>query len=49
MLVSKAVDESLNVSVSIPAVESLPTQKKKAKKKKKGETNPILFKPEYPK
>jgi len=47
-LVSDIIKETMNVSVSLPAYESLPTQETKPKKKKKKD-NPSLFKTEYPK
>ena len=47
-LVSDALKETMNVSVSLPGIESLPTKKVKSKKKYKNK-NPKTFKSEFPK
>ena len=47
-LVSDMLKETMNVSVSLPAYESLPTKKVKKKKKQKN-NNPQTFKSQFPK
>ena len=47
-IVSDALRETLNVSVSLPAYESLPSNEEKPKKKDK-KKNPTTFKSQFPK